>query len=237
MPATVVLVHGACHGAWCWDKVVAGLTARGIPSVAVDLPGHGESRESLGDLATDAADLGATLDGIDRSIVCGHSYGGAVITEGAAGHPGVEHLVYITAFALEPGESTMAAASGGSEADTATKLGEAMLFADDGTVTFQAPAVVDALYHDCTPADVEFALARLGPQSLSSLAGVATRAAWHDIPSTYVICTEDRGVAPELQRRLAARTTETVEWPTSHSPFLSRPDLVVDLLARIAERT
>jgi pimeloyl-ACP methyl ester carboxylesterase len=237
MPATVVLVHGACHGAWCWDKVVAGLTARGVPSVAVDLPGHGESREPLGDLAADAAALRATLDGIDRSIVCGHSYGGAVITEGAAGQPGVQHLVYITAFALAPGESTMAAATEGSESDTATKLGTAMSFADDGTVSFQAPAVIDALYHDCTPTDVEFALAHLGPQAVSSLSGVATRAAWHHIPSTYAVCTNDQGVAPELQRRLATRTTETVEWPTSHSPFLSRPDLVVDLLAGIAERT
>jgi pimeloyl-ACP methyl ester carboxylesterase len=237
MPATVVLVHGACHGAWCWDKVVAGITAREIPSVAIDLPGHGESGAALGDLPVDAAALRATLDGIDRSVVCGHSYGGAVITEGAAGHPGVQHLVYVTAFALKPGESCMAAATEGSEADTATKLGEAMLFADDGTVRFQGPAVVDALYHDCSPADIEFALARLGPQTISSLGGVATRAAWQDIPSTYAICTEDRAVVPELQRRLAARATETIEWPTSHSPFLSRPELVVDLLARIAERT
>ena len=237
MSATVVLVHGACHGAWCWDKVVAGLTARGVPSVAVDLPGHGESREALGDLAVDAAALRATLDGIDRSIVCGHSYGGAVITEGAAGHPGVEHLVYITAFALAPGESTVAAAVDGSESDPATKLGDAMLFAADGTVSFRAPVAVDALYHDCSPTDVDFALAHLGPQSVSALSGVATRAAWQDIPSTYVVCTEDHAVAPELQRRLAARTTNTVEWPTSHSPFLSRPDLVVDLLAGIAERT
>ncbi|HSO94645.1 MAG TPA: alpha/beta hydrolase [Acidimicrobiia bacterium] len=237
MPATVVLVHGACHGAWCWDKVVAGLTERGIPCVAVDLPGHGDSREPLGDLAAGAAALRATLDGIDRSVVCGHSYGGAVITEGAAEHPGVRHLVYITAFALLPGESTMAAATDGSDSDTATELGQAMAFADDGTVTFQAPAVVDALYHDCTPADVEFALSRLGPERLDALGGVATRAAWQSIPSTYVVCTEDRGVAPSLQRRLAARTTTTVDWPTSHSPFLSRPDLVVDLLAGLAEGT
>lgn len=237
MPATVVLVHGACHGAWCWDKVVAGLSDRGVPSVAVDLPGHGESREPLGDLAADAAALRAALDGIDRSVVCGHSYGGAVITEGAAEHPAVQHLVYVTAFALLPGESTMAAATDGSEVDTATKLGDAMAFADDGTVTFQAPAVIDALYHDCTPADVAFALAHLGPQSVSSLGSVATRAAWQTIPSTYVVCTEDRGLPPSLQRRLAARATTTLEWPTSHSPFLSRPELVVDLLAGIAERT
>ena len=148
MPATVVLVHGACHGAWCWEKVVAGLTDRGIPSVAIDLPGHGASPEPLGDLAADAAALRACLDGIDRSVVCGHSFGGAVVTEGAAGHPGVHHLVYITAFALAPGESTMAAAPEGGDQDTPTKLGDAIRFADDGTMTFQGPAAVDALYHD-----------------------------------------------------------------------------------------
>jgi hypothetical protein len=158
-----------------------------------------------------------------------------VVTEGAAGHPDVRHVVYVTAFALAPGESTMAAAPDGSESDRPTELGAAVRFDDDGTMRFEGPAVVDALYHDCSPEDVAFALAHLGPQSVSELSGVATRAAWQDIPSTYVVCTEDRAVAPELQRRLAARTRDVVEWPTSHSPFLSRPELVVDLLAGIVE--
>ncbi len=237
MPATVVLVHGACHGAWCWDKVVAGLTGRGVPSVAIDLPGHGASQAPLGDLAADAAALRACLDGIDRSVVCGHSFGGAVVTEGAAAHPGVRHVVYLTAFALAPGESTMAAMPEGGDSDTPTKLGDAVAFGEDGTMRFEGPAVVDALYHDCTPADIESALARLGPESLAAVGGVATRAAWQDTPSTYVVCTEDRAIAPELQRRMATRATETVEWSTSHYPFLSRPDLVMDLLAGIAERT
>ncbi len=221
MPPTVVLVHGACHGAWCWDKVTAGLTERGLPSVAIDLPGHGASTEPLGDLAADAAALRATLDAVGPSVVCGHSYGGAVVTEGAAGHPDVHHVIYLTAFALAPGESTMAAAPGGSESDRATELAAAVRFDDDGTMRFEGPAVIDALYHDCSPEDVAFALAHLGPQNVSELSGVATRAAWQDIPSTYVVCTEDQALAPELQRRLASRTGAIVEWPTSHSPFLS----------------
>src|ERR1700674_4454785 len=237
MPATVVLVHGACHGAWCWDKVAPGLTERRIPNVALDLPGHGASTEPLGDLAVDAAALRATLDETGPSVVCGHSYGGAVITEGAADHPAVRHLVYLTAFALAPGESTAAAAPDGAESDRETRLGDAVRFSEDGFMTFEGPAVVDALYHDCGPDDVAFALARLGPHRVSALRGVATRAAWQDAPSTYVVCTEDRAIAPELQRRLASRTNEVVEWPTSHSPFLSRPDLVVELLAEIAGRT
>ena len=61
--------------------------------------------------------------------------------------------------------------------------------------------------------------------------------AWRDTPSTYVVCTADQVVHPDLQRLLARRCTETVVMPTSHSPFLSRPELVVDLLAERANRS
>jgi hypothetical protein len=57
--------------------------------------------------------------------------------------------------------------------------------------------------------------------------------AWRARPSTYVVCTEDFGVHPDLQRVLARRCTTTVEWPASHSPFLSMPDRLVDLLTAI----
>jgi len=58
--------------------------------------------------------------------------------------------------------------------------------------------------------------------------------AWRGIPSTYVICADDRAILPGLQRRMSARADEVVEWNTSHSPFASRPDLVADLLERLA---
>jgi hypothetical protein len=48
------------------------------------------------------------------------------------------------------------------------------------------------------------------------------------------VCTQDQGVHPALQRHLAARCTSSVEWPTAHSPFLNRPDLVADLLVSLA---
>jgi pimeloyl-ACP methyl ester carboxylesterase len=58
--------------------------------------------------------------------------------------------------------------------------------------------------------------------------------AWRSKPSTYVVCTLDRAIPLEHQRRMAARASERVEWQTGHSPFLSRPDLVADLLIRLA---
>jgi pimeloyl-ACP methyl ester carboxylesterase len=230
--ATVALVHGAWHGAWCWEKVQAALAERDIPAVAIDLPGHGDSRDALGDLHADALAAGRLFETIEGDVVlCGHSYGGAVITQVEA-HPRTKHLVYLAGFQLEPGESCASvAAAAVPQGAGATELGSALLRHDDGTVTLDPDLAARVLYNDCPPEDVAVALERLGPQLMASLQQPATRAGWHEIPSTYVVCTEDLGVAPALQRAMAERAGSTLEWPTSHSPFLSRPELVADLLA------
>src|SRR5690606_3684632 len=105
----VVLVHGAWHGAWCWAALQAELDRRGVPTYAVDLPGHGASLLPLGDLYGDAEHVAAVLAalaGRGPAILVGHSYAGAVVTEAAVRAPvPVGHLVYIGAFALDEGES------------------------------------------------------------------------------------------------------------------------------------
>jgi pimeloyl-ACP methyl ester carboxylesterase len=233
--ATVVLVHGAWHGAWCWEKVIGLLDDAGVPSVALDLPGHGDSTEPLCDLAGDAAALRRVLDGLDDVIVCAHSYGGVVASEGAAGHPGVRHLVFISSFPVDVGESATSAATNAPDRGVeSTELANAMVSHGDGTSSLDPSVAPSALYADCDDDDAAKATARLCRQSWAELQGVATRAAWKDIPSTYVVCTQDRAVPPALQHVLARRCTRTLEWPTSHSPFLSRPELVADLLVELA---
>ena len=116
MKRLIVLVHGAWHGAWAWQRVVPLLTSAGVECVALDLPGHGEDGGPFGDLHSDAARVRETLDEFGGDVVLvGHSYGGAVITE-ARLHPAVQHLVYVAAFALEAGESCVSAASAEVEA-------------------------------------------------------------------------------------------------------------------------
>jgi pimeloyl-ACP methyl ester carboxylesterase len=234
--ATVVLIHGAWHGAWCWDHVVALLEGADVPAIAVDLPGHGASAEPLGDLYTHTAFVRALLEQIDGPIVlCGHSYGGAVISEAAAGVDGVRHLVYLCALVPDVGETL-----GTVMADTVTpeqgrsELGSAMQVHDDGTMTLDVEASVPVFYADCSDADVDAARKQLGAHSAAGFGQPLRAAAWHDTPSTYIVCTEDRAINPEFQRAMGARTTSSVEWATSHSPFFSRPDLVADLLARRA---
>ena len=222
---TVVLVHGAWHGAWCWDKVVAGLGARGLPVAAVELP-----------VTSFEDDVNATRAAIDAAggpvVLCGHSYGGAVITE-AGDHPSVAHLVYVCAFALDDGESTAAAAT--SEDLPSTDLGDAFRFSEDGEMVHLDPeGARTSFYLDCDPAEADAALARLRPMPFSCFTTPITKVAWRDRASTYAVCADDRAVHPALQRLLAARCTTSVEWPTSHSPFVSRPELVVDLLTELA---
>ena len=229
MSGTVVLVHGAWHGAWCWEHVVERLDATGHASVAVDLPSVSSPTATLAD---DAACVRDALDKVSGdALLVGHSYGGSVITEAGA-HPAVAHLVYLTAFALEVGESP------GENALTGGERGalEDAIRVGDGVLTIDPEGAVAAFFHDCTPEIAAAAAARLRPQSLAALSGKVTNVAWRAKPSTYVVCTDDRGLTTALQRSNAARIGNSIDWPTSHSPFLSRPDLVADLLFELSSR-
>ncbi len=243
MAARVVLVHGAWHGAWCWQPVVEGLRAAGVTVDAFDLPGHGEDAMPLTDLHGDADRVTAALDALatvepDPVVLVGHSYGGSVITE-AGTHPSVAHLVYIAAFNVGEGESAAAAAPDDPRAQAIDHSGRpdagaALVFADDGSTTVTLDGAVELFYNDCHPSVAAEAAARLTPQPMANLGQSPARIAWRDRPSTYAICTLDHAVHPDLQRILAERCTDQVEWASDHSPFLSHPDLVIDLLADLA---
>jgi pimeloyl-ACP methyl ester carboxylesterase len=234
VPATAVLVHGAWHGAWCFDRVMPLLAAANVPAVAVDLPGHGADRSPFTDLHGDAARVRALLDTINGDVVLvGHSYGGAVITE-AGTHPAARHLVYLCALALDDGESCAAAAveeTSGLSYEGRPSLAEGWARHPDGTTTLTPEGAAACLYQDCDPGTTAWAIARLGPQPMANLAQAPDAVAWRARPSTYVVCTKDQAIHPGLQRVLARRCTTTHEWATGHSPFANEPAMVSALLA------
>jgi pimeloyl-ACP methyl ester carboxylesterase len=239
MAMQVLLVHGAWHGAWAWERVAPLLAAAGVDATAVDLPGHGGDAGPLGDLHDDAARVRRQLDRAGSDVVLvGHSYGGAVITE-AGDHPAVSHLVYLAAFPVDFGESCATAAASEAAATLLSHegrpdLGGGFIEGPAATVTLD-PGVAEAcLYNDCDAEIVAWALARLGPQPLRTLQDTPRTIAWRLKPSTYAVCANDMAVHPDLQRLLARRCSATVEWPTGHSPFLSLPELVADLLGELA---
>jgi len=227
--ATVMLVHGAWHGSWCWDSVRAELHGAGVPSAVVDNPSvtHPGS-----DLPADGDNLRLALDAIDGPVVLvGHSYGGAVISD-AGVHPNVEHLVYLTALVLDSGESASVNGLTGGEGSA---LVDAMVF-DDGMLTIEPDRVAELFFHDCAPNVAAGAAAQLRPMTMAAMTTGARAAAWRERPSTYVVCTDDRALPVPLQRSCADRIGTVVEMPTSHSPFLSRPDELARMLAALAVR-
>ncbi|MGY1615405.1 alpha/beta fold hydrolase [Geodermatophilus sp. SYSU D00691] len=213
---TAVLVHGLWHGAWCWDAVRTGLDARGVQSVAVELP--------LTSLDADVRTVRDALDAVAGPVVLvGHSYGGAVVTAAGA-HPSVRELIYLAAFQLDEGESVSRPGALGGLPDT--RLGAAMRIEGD-QVALDPDLGVPLLYGDA-PADV---VARLRPVHRQVFRDVPDVIAWRTVPSTYVVCTEDEAVHPERQRAMARRATRTVEWACGHSPAATRPEAVADLVA------
>src|ERR1700682_6038186 len=100
MPKEFLLVHGACHGAWCWEEVVGRLRARGHRVATLDLPGHGQRasevrRETIAAYGAAVAAARAA-EGMSRAIVVGHSMGGLVIPKAAELAPArIRHLVFL----------------------------------------------------------------------------------------------------------------------------------------------
>ena len=230
-PATVVLIHGAWHGPWCFDKVVEGLEARGVPVVAVERRRmHEASGELRGvtDSDTNEAIVRAAFDEVDGPIVAlGHSFGGVSLTTAPLGNDNVKHLVYLTAI-MPDTEGTIPDNFINPELATAIQPG------DDGSTTVQADKIRYAFYHKCSDEDYEHALTQLVRDEGAVPFDAPRDTAWNKITTTYVVCTEDQALLAEGQRTLARRADRVVEWETDHSPFFSAPNLLVDLLDELA---
>ncbi len=225
--STIVLVHGAWGGAWCWERVVPLLEERGVPSIAVELPSAGGDPLEPPGLADDVAAVIGALDAAGgRAIVCGHSYGGVVVTAAAAGRSDVAHLVYLCAFMPDIGESLLILTGG--PAPWIQRL-------EDGRTLPDIERLATSGYADCDEQTRDDAIARLRPHVTAPFAEPIASAAWREIPSTYVVCTEDRSIPVELQREtFAPRAGEAIEIAASHWPHLSQPELVAGILLRHA---
>lgn len=222
-PGGVLLVHGAWHTGSAWDGVAAGLRARGVLVAVAEL--------HRGSLAADVAAAEAALDRISERgpvIACGHSYGGAVITGLAPQKIG--HLVYLAAMMPDIGETSLGLLAGAPPSD----LGACMIGDPAGTTTID-PAKAGELFHSQLGESRRAGhVGALVPQLMAPGHRATTSAAWHSCPSTYVVCTDDHVLHPDLQHRLSKRATHTVAWHSDHGAFASHENDTVDLLTRLA---
>ncbi len=231
--AKFVLVHGSWHGAWCWYKVVSRLQAAGHEAVAVDLPGMGADVTPLSEVTLDLwndALVAVLRDQSEPVVLVGHSRGGLNISLAAATAPErIKRLVYLCAFVPESGRSLFEQAG----ENTGSELSTALVPSADGLSTVVAESrLQDIFYADCSEDDLTLARLSLKPEPLAPLntpfEGSAENLA--GIDKVYVECLQDQAITIETQRRMASRCDSVVTMDTSHSPFFSAPDALVEVL-------
>jgi pimeloyl-ACP methyl ester carboxylesterase len=228
--ATFVLVHGAWHGSWCWERVVAELEQRGHRALTVDLPiadpaaGVDEYVEAVASVLADAG---------DDAVLVAHSLSGLIAPVVAARHP-VGRVIYLGAILPVPGESLLTRLE--PEGVLATDFMSSLEIGDDGASTFPLALAGDVFYNDCTPADRDWAAARLGRQSFTVAAEPCPLDVMPSVPSEYIVLTDDATLSPAWCRTAARERlgVEPRELAGGHSPFVTKPAELADLLVALS---
>ncbi|GAA4227618.1 alpha/beta hydrolase [Actinomadura meridiana] len=220
----IVLVHGAFAESASWNRVITRLHPEGLRVVAAGNPLRG--------LVSDGAYVRDIVNSVGGPVVLvGHSYGGMVVTQAAAGHPDVRALVYVGAFTPAQGESALEL-SAKFEGST---LGEALVaypVASGGDEV----RIADDKYHHQFCADLDAAEAALmavtqrpvTQQALTDGLDVGEEP-WRTKPSWFVFGERDLNIPAEAVRFMAERADGRVirEVPgASHAIAASQPDVV-----------
>ncbi|GII34114.1 alpha/beta hydrolase [Planotetraspora mira] len=223
---TLLLVHGAYHRPWVWDRVIEQLHDVDVHTVAC--PSSGSDLGALGTLQDDADTVAAAVAAIDGPVVVvAHSYAGSVVTEALAGADNVKRIVYLAAAMVDEGESLLGSAGGVPPSWWLISKDEGP---EGGVIRVAEDEAKDVFYGDVDSELAAEAIEKLVPASYSSQTGPVSGAAWHTIPSTYIICTADNAIPPFAQEAMAERAKRVYRLDSSHSPFLSMPSELAALL-------
>ena len=239
--STFILVHGAWHGAWCWERVTPLQQDQGHTVLAPDLPGMGNDKTPLGE---DTLDLWARFvaDLVRRQkepvILVGHSRGGIVVSQAAEYVPDrVLTLVYLAAFLVPNGRTLL---------DTMRRIPprpeskDSLVFAPDQATSTIAPDAVRRVFYNTTSDEwVARAAAFSGPEPMVSFTTPlqVTGERYGLVDRVYIECSQDRAIAPQLQRLMVAEMPcrEVITMDTDHSPFYSAPDTLAAHLVVVTE--
>jgi pimeloyl-ACP methyl ester carboxylesterase len=232
MPPTIVLVHGAFAESASWDGVIEPLQAAGHEVIAAANPLRGLAAD-----AESVSDLVRTIDG--PVVLVAHSYGGAVMSNVAADAGEIAGLVYVNAFAPEPGENCFGLAAMFPGSMLGEQTARPVSRSDGTTDLYVAP---DS-FHDIFCQDVPAPQAALlcttqRPATQEALVEPSgERPLWKDVPSWFLIGEEDRIIPPHLQRFMAKRAgaRRIVEIPgASHASPVSHPEAAAHLIREAA---
>jgi pimeloyl-ACP methyl ester carboxylesterase len=160
----------------------------------------------------------------------GHSMGGLTVPVLAGLRP-VRRMVFVCALVPQPAQSWDSIARAHRDLFSAELAAGQQVHAD-GSTSWDPAAAVDVFYADCEPHLAAATAARLRRQCWNPTRVAAPFTRWPDAESRYVVCADDRALVPDGERRLARELlgVEPVELPGGHSPFLSRPAALADVV-------
>lgn len=233
--ADFLLIHGSCHGAWCWDATTRALEELGHHACAIDLPGHGADPTPPEDVTLEhyAKAIDEALDGSVHLV--GHSMAGfaiAAAAERAADR--ISSLIYLAALPPLPGKSIVDI----QRMHPDQPLRDAIRISEDRKTWWPDPQTgAERFYHD-VPADIAIAaMARLTPEPMAPQITPIHPQKALTLRRHYILCEEDHAVATALQEMLCKdwQGGKVIRLASSHSPFLSCPKALAKALARLAE--
>lgn len=223
--STFVLVHGAWHGAWCWEKVAPLLEKAGHKVIANDLPCHGDDKALLKkaslELYTQSV-ISTIYEQNEPVVLIGHSMGGMIITSVAEQIPNrISKLIYLTAYVpINMSFCRMAMQDKHSSIKYSLKL-------KGFNIDIEKESAKELFYHDCANDDVSRVKERLGLEPILPLLKKVrvTRDRFGSVEKMYIKTTEDKALSPQMQDRICKSTafSRIIEMKTSHSPFYSSP--------------
>lgn len=239
--ANFILIHGAMHGGWCWERVVPLLARHGHRVVTPDLPGMGAAHFGTDPVTLESwSDFTAALLRAQpgRSILVGHSLGGMVISQAAEAAAGdIAALVYLCALLPRTGMSAFDLTRGENTPDPHARL-ELHRTPDGACVTARPEDARLNLYGETPPGWAERAIARLVPQPVAPLTQpvILTHAQFGRVPRFYIECLRDRVIPLSLQRAMQAASPcrHVFAIDSDHSPFYSAPHATAAHLLDIA---
>jgi pimeloyl-ACP methyl ester carboxylesterase len=224
------LVHGAYHGAWCWDQLRSELEQDGHTTSAVDLPC--EDPEAGAERYADEVvhSMPKTAEGV---VLVGHSLAGLTIPV-VAGRTRTLMTIYLCALLPVPGLSFDAQHA---DLGTGFEPSEAAISHPDGSASWPERGAIESFFQDCDPEIAQAAARRLRKQHWLVTQEVTPLRRWPDAPAAYILCTDDRVIPRSYSRRAAGDQLGVVpvEMAGGHSPFLSRPRELATLLGRLVE--
>ncbi|MYV99975.1 alpha/beta hydrolase [Streptomyces sp. SID3343] len=217
----VIVLHGAWHQPAHYDDLVGLLRSR---SLSVEVPDLYEL--SPADSTALVEDIVAASE--EPPLVLGHSFGGvtAGTVRGAAG------LILLAGWLLDVGESPAQLLDEVAKETGAPAEGLLAALDDNGRLRLDPADARKNLYADVDEPAATRAIELLRPEPPSIFGAIPSHVSWRDTPSVYVAGRDDRAIAAPLVSRFAARCSASETWETSHSPYLSRPTAVADLIHR-----